>query len=73
MTDLNTLISPTCGWSLGSGYGINNLGQICGSGINPQGQPHAFLLTPIPEPASALLLIVGAGMLRWHNRKRQVT
>jgi len=50
--DLNTLIPVNSGWTLLSATGINDGGDIIGSGINPQGQSAYFLLTPdIPEPA----------------------
>lgn len=52
MQDLNTLIPANSGWFLGGASGINDSGQICGSGsIN--GQTHAFLLTPV-APAGHL-------------------
>jgi len=45
MHDINDLIDPTPGWSMLSGYSINDAGQITGSGwLN--GQWRAFLLTP---------------------------
>jgi len=40
---------------------INNAGQIIGSGINLGYEYHAFLMTPVPEPSSALCL--GAALL----------
>jgi probable HAF family extracellular repeat protein len=42
MVDLNTLIPPHSGWVLQQATGINDAGQICGVGINPQGNPAAF-------------------------------
>lgn len=65
MIDLNTLISPTSGWTLVSATAINDNGQIAGTGINPSGQTDGFLLNPVvPEPASAsLLFLSGAGLL----------
>ena len=48
--DLNTQIPSNSGWSLWEATGVNNNGQICGSGfIN--GQTHAFLLTPVAATA----------------------
>jgi probable HAF family extracellular repeat protein len=60
---LSDLIDPSSGWDLQAAvYGtfgigiepvaINNLGQIAGTGTNPSGQRHAFLLTPITLPTN---------------------
>jgi probable HAF family extracellular repeat protein len=55
--DLNTLLFNTnSGWTLQDASAINDVGQIAGYGINPQGQTHAFLLNPLPPgsiPAAA--------------------
>jgi probable HAF family extracellular repeat protein len=47
MTDLNTLIPGDSGWVLRIATGINDGGQITGTGT-VGGQTHAFLLTPTP-------------------------
>src|SRR5262249_33676414 len=47
MFDLNSLIDPTAGWTLSKANGINDTGQITGSGLI-NGEQHAFVLTPIP-------------------------
>ena len=60
--DLNALIDPTVGWTLEYAYSINNDGWIVGTGINPDGYEHAYLLTP--EPTTLLLLGLGAVMVR---------
>ncbi len=55
MEDLNNLIDPALNWSLTSAQSINDTGQIVGYGVEPFGQQHAFLLTPItivPEPTT---------------------
>ncbi len=50
--DLNEQIDCPLGWTLVTAKGINNAGQIVGSGeIN--GQTHAFLLTPDPNGGAA--------------------
>jgi probable HAF family extracellular repeat protein len=67
MTDLNTLIDSASGWTLIEGRDINNLGQIVGYGINPDGYEHAFLLTPIPEPATIILFGLAAALL-WRRK-----
>lgn len=41
---------------------INDIGQIAAIGTIG-GQPHALLLTPTPEPTSAVLLLGGAALL----------
>jgi len=45
--DLNTMIDPNSGWFLEDARGINDLGDIVGTGLNRAGQRHAFMLTPV--------------------------
>jgi probable HAF family extracellular repeat protein len=46
MVDLNSLLVSGTGWTLNSATAINNHDQIVGLGQNPNGQFHAYLLTP---------------------------
>ena len=48
MTDLNSLAdNSAAGWTLTQASGINDLGWIVGSGVDPAGDTHAILLTPL--------------------------
>ena len=48
MYNLNSCLDASGkGWKLNEAAGINDKGQICGTGVNPQGETHAFLLTPV--------------------------
>jgi probable HAF family extracellular repeat protein len=62
--DLNTLIDPSSDWNLMLATAINDNGWIVGYAMNSLGQGEAFLLTPIPEPITLLLVGLGAAMLR---------
>ncbi len=62
MYDLNRLLPSGSGWQLSSATGINNAGQIVGTGFIQQ-QQHAFLLTPVvPPPPPTITSVVGAGL-----------
>jgi probable HAF family extracellular repeat protein len=72
MTNLNSLVSPASGWSFSEATGINDLGQITGiGGLN--GQPAAFLMTPIvPEPSTrSLLSVAGLALVGLAISKRR--
>ena len=78
LLDLNETIDPALGWLLEEAMAINELGQIAGTGIY-QGARHGFLLTPsdssgthraspfvlspVPEPSSGVLLLAGLAIL----------
>ena len=59
MTNLNYLINQP-GTTLGDAKGINDLGQIAATGYSDQYGYGAFLLTPVPEPASVIPLLSGS-------------
>jgi uncharacterized membrane protein len=65
--DLNDLIDPIPGWTLTMAYSINNNGWIVGTMHDFNQNYHAYLLTPVPEPTTLLLLGLGGLTLR---RKR---
>ncbi|MCC7146523.1 MAG: DUF3466 family protein [Phycisphaeraceae bacterium] len=68
LQDLNDLLVPNdSDWLLLGASDINDQGQIVGWGINPQGEQHAYLLNPVPEPAG--LLGIGLLVLPWLRRR----
>jgi len=69
--DLNTLIDPNAGWTLLAANGINDAGQIVGYGSGPDGNTDAFLLTPVPEPATGVLAIAESGAILLLRRQRE--
>jgi hypothetical protein len=64
--DLNTLLPTGSSWGLQAAYGVNDSGQTVGYGYINGGEYEyrAFLMTPVREPATLLLLALGAVMLR---------
>ena len=63
MDDLNAMIDPASGWRLHRAAGINDAGQIVGSGEDQAWQPHAFLLTPVPRRSPPVLWGLGIAAL----------
>lgn len=60
--DLNQLVPSGSGWVLSYAAGINNSGQIVGTGFH-NGMQTAFVLTPVSAaPGPAITGIVGGGM-----------
>ena len=58
MYNLTSQLVNGSGWQLSFAAGINNAGQIVGTGLI-NGAQHAFLLTPVPGPS--ITNVVGAG------------
>lgn len=61
MIDLNGVLdNSTNGSVLSYAEMINDQGWIAGEALTPNGNYHAFLLRPVPEPSSLILLAIGA-------------
>src|SRR3546814_7079829 len=59
--DLNDLVVGADGWTFDFAWDINDQGWIVGNATDAQGNLHAFLLTPVPEPGT--LVVFGGGLL----------
>jgi probable HAF family extracellular repeat protein len=70
MKNLNQLIPPGSGWVMKTARGVNDAGQIVGTGILG-GDERAFLLTPLPPdtlaPTTHASLSPPVGDGGWHN------
>jgi probable HAF family extracellular repeat protein len=71
MTNLNSLVDQASGYSITSAESINDSGWIVGYGNAPNGQEHALLLTPIPEPSALAILGIGAIGLFFYDWRRR--
>ncbi|MCC7086562.1 MAG: PEP-CTERM sorting domain-containing protein [Pirellulales bacterium] len=73
MMDLNNLIDPALGLTLHGANAITETGLIVAYGkFAGKNNNHAFLLTPIPESSTLVLLVVGAVSLlayAWRRRR----
>ena len=57
------------GWNFAEAVAINNAGQVAINATR-DGVMHAFLLSPIPEPASAWMFLAGLSILAAYRRQR---
>ncbi|MDH7602813.1 MAG: PEP-CTERM sorting domain-containing protein [Armatimonadota bacterium] len=61
---INNLIQSSPGWTVSQAWDINDSGQIVGWGAY-NGQFHAVLLNPVPEPSTILALLCAISGLAW--------
>lgn len=57
------------GWSFARAQGINDSGQITGYGYIG-GEVHGFVASPVPEPVSGLVFLVGAALFGLRRKRR---
>lgn len=69
MADLNTLLANPAGWEITNAQDINEAGQILGTACL-SGSCASVLLTPVPEPATGLMLLAGLGTLAARGRRQ---
>ncbi len=69
MYNLNDLVDDDRGWRLEFANQISDSGYIVGFGHLGLGREKAFLLTPIPEPATTSLFVVGAALIAFRRKK----
>jgi probable HAF family extracellular repeat protein len=67
MIDLNSLVGPSLGFTLMRADDINDRGYIIAAGDNG----HSYLLTPIPEPSTYALMLLGLGVLGVATKRRR--
>ncbi len=70
MIDLNNHLDGSgAGWNLQYAYSVNDLGEIVGTGIDPQGNTHGYMLRLVPAPSSLALIGIGALLRRRHQAR----
>lgn len=72
LIDLNTLIDPSSGWVIEGASGINDLGQIVASACRDFecSSVRLDLVSAVPEPGMALMLLPGVLALAGVRRRR---
>jgi len=72
--DLNSLLDPqfaAAGWRLSGALDINDHGAIVGTAVNDTlGAYAGYVLTPIPEPETVVLMLAGLGLLGAAARRK---
>ena len=71
--DLDSLVVNLGVWHTGAVQAINDRGQIVGFDTALDGSSRAYLLTPVPEPGTWSLLIVGFAITGIVARRRSLT
>ena len=69
LTDLNSVTDGLGIFVLTDAVGINDAGQIVANGCTTFGGCGPVVLTPLPEPAAALLLLAGIPVLAWRRQR----
>jgi len=67
--DLNSLTTNGSDWTLLEAWDVNNRGEIVGVGLHHDQGLRAFILTPVPEPASVWTMLLGMAVLLGALRK----
>jgi probable HAF family extracellular repeat protein len=70
IVDLNTLLANRGSWEITNAQDINEAGQILGTACLG-GSCASVLLTPVPEPATGVMLLAGLGVLATRGRGRR--
>jgi len=68
LVDLNTVTDGLGIQVLTDAVGINDAGQIVANSCNDFGFCAPVLLTPVPEPAAALMMLAGIPVLLWRRK-----
>lgn len=75
IVDLNTLLSDAdrrAGWVLTEAHGINDNGWIVGQAANfKTNTGRGFLLSPIPEPETYMLFLIGLAVIGCVAKRRK--
>ena len=66
------LDSSASGWRIGSVFDLNNAGQVLATSLDlgPRGEVTHLLLTPVPEPAGAAVILATLGLAAARRRPR---